>query len=174
MEKQINNIMNTPFSIIFKSALVSFLAEWYGFIWDLRWMIIFGIILVFCDFWFGISESKYKKKKITWSLARNKTLVKSVDYLCYLTLGIAMGKSLAQPYGLDPIVIATTVILACYLFELNSIYLHICHLHDIEPRYDLWDFAFMLVTFKFKKFGIEFNEIVNQLRSAIKNKHNNE
>lgn len=165
-ETKTYKIMNTPFSITFKSAIVSFLAEWYGFIWDLRWMIVFGILLVIGDFWFGISESKYKKRKITWSNARNKTLVKSVDYLCYITIGIALGKAIAQPYGLDPLVVATTMLLICYMFELNSIYKHICILHEVEPKYDLWDFSYMLITFKFKKFGIEFKEIIDQIRST--------
>ena len=145
--------------------MVSFLAEWYGFIWDLRWMIVFGIFLVIGDLWFGISESKYKKRKIVWSDARSKTLIKGVDYLCYITIGIALGKAIAQPYGLDPLIVATTMLLICYMFELNSIYKHICTLHDVNPQYDLWDFLFMVITFKFKKLFVEFMNILNQIKS---------
>lgn len=164
-ETKIYKVMNTPFSLTFKSAMVSFLAEWYGFIWDLRWMIVFGIFLVIGDLWFGISESKYKKRKIVWSNARSKTLIKSIDYLCYVTIGIALGKAIAQPYGLDPLIVATTMILTCYMFELNSIYKHICTIHDVNPKYDLWDFLLMIITFKFKKFFVEFMNILNQIKS---------
>lgn len=164
-ETKIYKVMNTPFSLTFKSAMVSFLAEWYGFIWDLRWMIVFGIFLVIGDLWFGISESKYKKRKIVWSNARSKTLIKSIDYLCYVTIGIALGKAIAQPYGLDPLIVATTMILTCYMFELNSIYKHICTIHDVNPKYDLWDFMLMIITFKFKKFFVEFMNILNQIKS---------
>ena len=164
-ETKIYKVMNTPFSLTFKSAMVSFLAEWYGFIWDIRWMIVFGIFLVIGDLWFGISESKYKKRKIVWSNARSKTLIKSIDYLCYVTIGIALGKAIAQPYGLDPLIVATTMLLTCYMFELNSIYKHICTLHDIDPKYDLWDFLFMVITLKFKKFFVEFMNILNQIKS---------
>lgn len=164
-ETKIYKVMNTPFSLTFKSAMVSFLAEWYGFIWDLRWMIVFGIFLVIGDLWFGISESKYKKRKIVWSDARSKTLIKGVDYLCYITIGIALGKAIAQPYGLDPLIVATTMLLTCYMFELNSIYKHICTLHDVNPKYDLWDFLLMIITFKFKKFFVEFMNILNQIKS---------
>lgn len=164
-ETKIYKVMNTPFSLTFKSAMVSFLAEWYGFIWDLRWMIVFGIFLVIGDLWFGISESKYKKREIVWSNARSKTLIKGVDYLCYITIGIALGKAIAQPYGLDPLIVATTMLLVCYMFELNSIYKHLCTLHDIDPKYDLWDFLFMVITFKFKKFFVEFMNILNQIKS---------
>lgn len=164
-ETKIYKVMNTPFSLTFKSAMVSFLAEWYGFIWDLRWMIVFGIFLVIGDLWFGISESKYKKRKIVWSNARSKTLIKSIDYLCYVTIGIALGKAIAQPYGLDPLIVATTMLLTCYMFELNSIYKHICTLHDVNPKYDLWDFLLMIITFKFKKFFVEFMNILNQIKS---------
>lgn len=164
-ETKIYKVMNTPFSLTFKSAMVSFLAEWYGFIWDLRWMIVFGIFLVIGDLWFGISESKYKNRKIVWSNARSKTLIKSIDYLCYVTIGIALGKAIAQPYGLDPLIVATTMLLTCYMFELNSIYKHICTLHDVNPKYDLWDFLLMIITFKFKKFFVEFMNILNQIKS---------
>lgn len=164
-ETKIYKVMNTPFSLTFKSAMVSFLAEWYGFIWDLRWMIVFGILLVIGDLWFGISESKYKKRKIVWSNARSKTLIKSIDYLCYVTIGIALGKAIAQPYGLDPLIVATTMLLTCYMFELNSIYKHICTIHDVNPKYDLWDFLLMIITFKFKKFFVEFMNILNQIKS---------
>lgn len=164
-ETKIYKVMNTPFSLTFKSAMVSFLAEWYGFIWDLRWMIVFGIFLVIGDLWFGISESKYKKRKIVWSNTRSKTLIKSIDYLCYVTIGIALGKSIAQPYGLDPLIVATTMLLTCYMFELNSIYKHICTIHDVNPKYDLWDFLLMIITFKFKKFFVEFMNILNQIKS---------
>lgn len=164
-------IMNTPFSIVFKSTMVSFLAEWYGFLWDLRWMIVFGILLIIGDFWFGISESKYKRRKIVWAEARSKTLIKGVDYLCYITIGIALGKAIAQPYGLDPLVVATTLLLVCYMFELNSIYKHICVIHDVTPRYDLWDFLLMIITFKFKKFGIEFFGVLDQIRTKRKSRN---
>lgn len=164
-ETKIYKVMNTPFSLTFKSAMVSFLAEWYGFIWDLRWMIVFGIFLVIGDLWFGISESKYKKRKIVWSNARSKTLIKSIDYLCYVTIGIALGKAIAQPYGLDPLIVATTMLLTCYMFELNSIYKHICTIHDVNPKYDLWDFLLMIITFKFKKFFVEFMNILDQIKS---------
>ena len=164
-ETKIYKVMNTPFSLPFNSAMVSFLAEWYGFIWELRWMIVFGIFLVIGDFWFSISESKYKKREVVWSNARSKTLIKGVDYLCYITIGIALGKAIAQPYGLDPLIVATTMLLVCYMFELNSIYKHICTLHDIDPKYDLWDFLFMVITLKFKKFFVEFMNILNQIKS---------
>ena len=169
-ETKIYKVMNTPFSLTFKSAMVSFLAEWYGFIWDLRWMIVFGIFLVIGDLWFGISESKYKKREIVWSNARSKTLIKGVDYLCYITIGIALGKSIAQPYGLDPLIVATTMLLVCYMFELNSIYKHLCTLHDIDPKYDLWDFLLMAITFKFKKLGYELSDIVQGIKNNRKNR----
>lgn len=170
-ETKLYKIMNTPFSIVFKSTMVSFLAEWYGFLWDLRWMIVFGILLIIVDFWFGISESKYKRRKIVWAEARSKTLIKGVDYLCYITIGIALGEAIAQPYGLDPLVVATTLLLVCYMFELNSIYKHICVIHDVTPKYDLWDFLLMIVTFKFKKFGIEFFGVLDQIRTTRKSRN---
>ena len=163
-------MMNTPVSLMFKTAMVSFLAEWYGILWDLRWMLFLGGLLIALDLWFGISESKYKKLKVSWSEGRNSTLIKVVDYFCYISLGIAIGKAIGMPYGVDPLVVAVTVMLICYLLDLNSIYKHICRLHDIEPKYDIWDFLRMILTLKFKKFGYELWDVIQEIKKNRKNK----
>ena len=75
-----------------------------------------------------------------------------------------------MPYGVDPLVVAVTVMLICYLLDLNSIYKHICRLHDIEPKYDIWDFLLMILTLKFKKFGYELWDVIQEIKKNRKNK----
>ena len=133
-------------------------------------MLFLGGLLIALDLWFGISESKYKKRKVSWSEGRNSTLIKVVDYFCYILLGIAIGKAIGMPYGVDPLVVAVTVMLVCYLLDLNSIYKHICRLHDIEPKYDIWDFLLMILTLKFKKFGYELWDVIQEIKKNRKNK----
>ena len=111
-----------------------------------------------------------KKLKISWSEGRNSTLIKVVDYFCYILLGIAIGKAIGMPYGVDPLVVAVTVMLICYLLDLNSIYKHICMLHDIEPKYDIWDFLLMILTLKFKKFGYELWDVIQEIKKNRKNR----
>ena len=133
-------------------------------------MLFLGGLLIALDLWFGISESKYKKRKVSWSEGRNSTLIKVVDYFCYILLGIAIGKAIGMPYGVDPLVVAVTVMLICYLLDLNSIYKHICMLHDIEPKYDIWDFLLMILTLKFKKFGYELWDVIQEIKKNRKNR----
>lgn len=132
-----------------EGIITSFLHEYLQILIDLRWMIILGVVLVISDFWFGISESRVKKKKIRRSSACRRTINKSIDYFCYITLGSILGKVLQEYYGLDAIVISVSVMILCYAFEIDSIYGHICAIHGIKKHYSIWKLIKMLFTLKF-------------------------
>ena len=153
-----------------KTSIVGFLAEWSHLLWGLRWMITLAILLVVSDFWFGISDSRHKDVPVKPSTAVKRTVNKVIDYICYVLIGATLGKAIAEPYGIDPIVTAITIMIFCYGFEVDSIYKHICRLHDIEPKYDLWDFLLMAITFKFKKLGYELSDIVQGIKNNRKNR----
>ena len=153
-----------------KTSIVGFLAEWSHLLWGLRWMITLAILLVVSDFWFGISDSRHNDVPVKPSTAVKRTVNKVIDYICYVLIGATLGKAIAEPYGIDPIVTAITIMVFCYGFEIDSIYKHICRLHDIEPKYDLWDFLLMAITFKFKKLGYELADIVQGIKNNRKNR----
>lgn len=157
-----NSLAKTLFTTIF--------VECTQIVFDLRWMILLGFILIASDLWFGIRASKYLNVNVRKSRAGRRTLNKIIDYICYISLGAVLGKAIGEPYGLDPIVVAISVMILCYCFELDSIYGHICTLHGIDKKYSIWKLLWLLITFKFKDFGGAFSDIRNQVKIHKENK----
>jgi len=78
-----------------------------------------------------------------------------------LFIGITIGKAIAEPYGVDPIVTAITAVLLCYGFEIDSIYGHILELHGIKVKYSIWRLLWYIFSLKFTKFSEALNDIKN-------------
>jgi len=144
-----------------KIAIIGFLSEWQGLIHDMRWMIALALILILADLWFGVRASKARGEKVRKSKAGRRTFNKLVDYLCYLFIGITIGKAIAEPYGVDPIVTAITAMLLCYCFEIDSIYGHILELHGVKVKYSIWRLVWYILSFKFTKFSEALEDIKN-------------
>lgn len=180
----IDNLHSHPFiplgmisigaSIEDTNIVSQFLYEYLQILIDLRWMILLGVILVISDFWFGISESKKKKKKIRRSSACRRTLNKSIDYFCYITLGSVLGKVLQEYYGLDAMVISASVLILCYAFEVDSIYGHICAIHGIKKHYSIWKMIGLLFTLKFTRFKEALDDMNTQSKNSKTKKTKNE
>lgn len=153
------------------NLITSFVSEYAQVLFDLRWMIILGIALVISDFWFGISESRNKKKKIRRSSACRRTLNKMMDYFCYITLGSLLGKALGEYYGFDPMIISVSVLVLCYGFEIDSIYGHICALHGIKKHYSIWKLFGMFFTLRFKSLAGTLKEMNEQSKEDKKIKN---
>lgn len=151
-----------------KASIIGFLSEWQGLIWELRWMVTLAFILILSDLWFGISDSKYKDIPIKFRTAFKRTFNKIIDYTCYVLVGAVLGKAIAEPYGINPTVSAITIMIFCYGFELDSIYGHICSLHDLDKKYSIWELIWFLVTFRFMRFGNAFKDIREQIKSKPK------
>lgn len=152
------------------NVITSFITEYGQVLFDLRWMVVLGIVLVISDFWFGISESRKKKKKIRRSSAFRRTLNKVMDYFCYVTLGSLIGKALGEYYGFDPIAISVSVMILCYAFEIDSIYGHICTIHGIKKHYSIWKLLGMVFTLKFKSLGDALKNMNEQSKENKKSK----
>lgn len=116
---------------------------------DLRWMIIFAILLIVTDFWWGVRELNMHhaqaetrlekaKTKFHFSQAGRKTLNKTVDYLTYLLLGCVAGLAITEPMGIATHTTTAAVGLGfgC-LFELSSIVGHIAVVKGINIRLNL-------------------------------------
>lgn len=146
-------------NIAVKTTVIGFLAEWQGLVHDMRWMIILALILILSDLWFGVRAAKARGEKVRKSRAGRRTFNKIVDYLCYLFIGITIGKAIAEPYGVDPIVTAITAVLLCYGFEIDSIYGHILELHGIKVKYSIWRLLWYIFSLKFTKFSEALNDI---------------
>ena len=80
-------------------------------VYDLRWMVIFSVVLILADFWWGYSESMKRKEdakekgsaaledKYKWRKSRavRRTANKVVDYLTYLIVGALFGLAITEP-----------------------------------------------------------------------------
>lgn len=148
-------------NIAVKTTVIGFLAEWQGLVHDMRWMIILALILILSDLWFGVRAAKARGEKVRKSRAGRRTFNKIVDYLCYLFIGITIGKAIAEPYGVDPIVTAITAVLLCYGFEIDSIYGHILELHGVKVKYSIWRLLWYIFSLKFTKFSEALDDIKN-------------
>lgn len=173
IKSEIDNITETTTQSLFKTSMIGLFGECTQIIYDLRWMILLAIILIFSDLWFGISASRVQGIVIRKSRAGRRTLNKLVDYICYILLGAVLGKAIGEPYGMNPIVVSITVMVICYCFEVDSIYGHICEIHGIKKRYSIWRILFKLLTLKFKDVGEAFKDMSEQ-KNQFKNTKDNE
>ena len=139
-----------------KTLFTTIFVECTQIVFDLRWMILLGFMLIVSDLWFGIRASKYLNVNVRKSRAGRRTLNKIIDYICYISLGAVLGKAIGEPYGLDPIIVAISVMILCYCFELDSIYGHICTLHGIDKKYSIWKLLWLLITLDSETSGKPF------------------
>lgn len=134
-----------------KGGLVlTMMGEAQYIVFELRWMLMLALILICADFWFGISVSKYLHKPIRRSRACRRTLNKVIDYLCYILVASFLGMSFGKQMGIEPITIASVVLLMCYGFEIDSIYSHICELHGIKNGISIWKIIMYIITLRFQ------------------------
>lgn len=130
-------------------------------VFDLRWMIVFSLVLIVVDFWWGCRESKERfrrcgdeRYKIRKSRAGRRTVNKLIDYLSYLLIGCVLGLAITEPLGLMNHTATSAIGLgAGCLFEVDSIIDHICYVHGIEKRFNIWKFARAWISQKWKFFG---------------------
>lgn len=116
---------------------------------ELRWMLMLAFVLICADFWFGISESIHLNKPVRRSRACRRTLNKAVDYLCYILVASFLGMSFGKPMGIEPITLASIVLILCYGFEIDSIYSHICVLHGVKKGFSIWKLLVYIITLRF-------------------------
>lgn len=139
--------------------------EFLNLVYDLRWMILLALVLVIGDFWFGIRESKYVGTPIRISRACRRTINKFIDYILYILMGAFLGKALGSPFGFDPMIVASVVMVLCYGFEIDSIYGHICILHGIKNRISIWRILILLITMRFKSLQSIFSSMAEQIET---------
>jgi len=147
-----------------KTTIIGFLAEWQGLLYSMRWMITLALVLILADLWFGVSASKHRGEKIRRSRAGRRTFNKIIDYLCYIFIGVTIGKAIAEPYGVDPIITAITAMVLCYCFEIDSIYGHILELHNIKVKVSIWKLLAYILTLRFKQFATVIEDINKQYK----------
>ena len=169
---KMDTLNTTSTNTAVKTTIIGFLAEWQGLLYSMRWMITLALVLIIADLWFGVSAAKHRGEKVRRSRAGRRTFNKVVDYLCYLFIGVTIGKAIAEPYGVDPIITAITAMLLCYVFEIDSIYGHILELHNIKIKYSIWKLLAFILTMRFKQFASAIEDISKQYENNKKENGN--
>ena len=147
---------------------------------DLRWAMVFCIVLIATDFWWGWRENKKhlkeakteeekKKYKFHFSSAGRRTLNKLVDYSTYLLLGCVAGLAVTEPMGIcsHTVTAALGIGFGC-LFEISSIVGHIAVVKGIKIRLNLKN----LIVAIFKRKSEALGEIIDESIEEIEDNRN--
>ena len=157
-----------------------FATEAMSAIHDLRWEIVFCIVLIATDFWWGWRENRKhyndakteeekKKHKFHFSLAGRRTLNKFVDYTTYLLLGCVTGMAVTEPIGIcSHVVTAALGIGFGCLFEISSIVGHIAVVKGIKIKLNLKGLLVAIA----KKKSEDLGEILDEGIEEIEDKRN--
>lgn len=124
-------------------------------LFSLRWAILLICMLVFTDFWSGLTASvKIKKEKFRKSRAIRRTLTKFCEYISYLIFGIVIFYSCLYPFGVgNPTQGASVAALFVVYCEADSIYEHICDIHGWQKRFSIKKFFISFIKHKNKDVG---------------------
>lgn len=133
--------------------------EAMGALFDLRWMLVLIVVLIIADFWFGLSESFYKRENFRLSRAGRRTCNKLVDYITYLILGSVLGLAIFEPLGWATHITTAAIGLGfgC-MWEIDSIVGHACVLHGVKSHFSVKRFIVSLMKKKDKDMGEAFEE----------------
>lgn len=117
----------------------TFYAELLQVLFDLRWAVLFIVMLVITDFWSGLVASvKVRKENFRISRALRRTIAKFLEYISYIIFGLFLAKGLFEPFGWASNTTGAAVGAgAALLIEADSIYGHICDIHGIKHRFSL-------------------------------------
>lgn len=150
-------------------------AECLSAVYDLRWMIIFAIVLIGVDFWWGCRElamlhneaatrAEKEKTRFHFSQAGRRTLNKAVDYLTYLLVGCVAGLAITEPMGIANHTTTAAVGLGfgC-LFELSSIVGHIAAVKGINIKLNLKRLLVALVKNKSEELAEVIDEGIEEI-----------
>lgn len=146
------------------ATLATLGTELVTLIYEMRWLFILSIVLVMCDLWFGISESRKNGVEIRFSRACRRTMNKIVDYCCYLLISGILGLALSSPFGVSALEVATIVILFCCVWELDSIYGHICVINDVPKELSIRVLFCKLLKVKYSKVGKAIEEAKDEAK----------
>ena len=150
---------------------------------DLRWMIIFCVVLIFADFWWGWRESAMRKRdaitrqekekhKFRFSLAGRRTLNKAVDYMSYLLIGVLAGLAITEPMGIasHTTTAAIGIGFGC-MFEISSIIGHVCYVKGWNIKINWKKLIVAILKFKWKELANVFENGIDYMDDDPHERH---
>ena len=156
--------------------------EFLTVVHDLRWMIVFCIVLILTDFWWGWRENKMHREKaktkrerekyrFRFSTAGRRTLNKFVDYATYLLIGSISGLAITEPLGICSHTVTAAIGLGfgC-LFEISSIVGHIAQVRGVNIKLNLKGLLVALVKKKSEDLGEILDSGIEEIEDNRKEK----
>lgn len=140
MLQSISTSQGSPLLITSGAFLAgTFYEELQQVLFDLRWLVAFIVILVFTDFWTGLTASvRVRKENFRISRALRRTIVKFLEYINFIIFGLLLAKAILEPFGIGTDITGGAIgASAALLIEFDSIYGHICDIHGIKSRFSL-------------------------------------
>ncbi len=131
-------------------------------LYDLRWMIVLVAVLIFSDFWLGVTASLRRNEEFRFSRAGRRTCGKFVEYITYLLLGALLGLSITEPLDLATHTQTAAIALGVgCLWELDSIVEHVCTLHGFKQRFSVKRLIIAALRTKNDKAAQAVEEVLN-------------
>ena len=102
MLQSISTSQGSPLLITSGAFLAgTFYEELQQVLFDLRWLVAFIVILVFTDFWTGLTASvRVRKENFRISRALRRTIVKFLEYINFIIFGLLLSKAILEPFGI--------------------------------------------------------------------------
>lgn len=126
---------------------LGFYGEVQALFWDMRWLIVFCVVLIIVDLKFGMENSIVHQEKIRKSRAVRRTVNKFIDYMCWLLFAGVLGLAIGEPLGVSHNIVSSAVMVLACVAEIDSIVQNFCEAHDY-PVFSLKSFLLALIKLK--------------------------
>jgi hypothetical protein len=159
-------LLNTIAPQLAVAGAYSFVGEIKGVVFELRWMLMFIVVMIIADFVLGIIDSVVKRgEDFRFSRAGRRTMCKFIEYNSYLVLGFMLGIAILQPAGICSYTVSAMCGLGlAIVFEFDSIMDHVCVIHGIKSRVSI---KRLLVGYIKKKYNVA-GEIIEEVTKEDK------
>lgn len=161
-------LLNTIAPQLAVAGAYSFVGEIKGVVFELRWMLVFIVVMIVADFVLGIIDSVVKRgEDFRFSRAGRRTMCKFIEYNSYLVLGFMLGMAILQPVGICNYTVSAMCGLGlAIIFEFDSIMDHVCNIHGIKNKVSI---KRLLVGYIQKKYNAA-GEIVEEITEGKEGK----
>lgn len=139
---------------------IGLMQEMQFLIYEMRWLILFCVILILADLKFGIENSEVHGEKIRRSRAIRRTVNKFIDYLCWLMFAGIFGKAFAPHFGWETMFVVDVVMIVACLAEIDSVVQNFCGARGIE--FSFRKFLVALVSKKSKDVADALDETIKK------------
>lgn len=101
------------------------------------WLLV-ALVLILGDLRFGLMAAKKRGEKIRGSRAVRRTINKTIDYICWVSIALVLGGSFGTIFNV-PLLAAIIMVIVCAV-ELSSIFDNYFEYRGIKKKVNVWKF----------------------------------